>query len=368
MQPARLDATAFPHIFERVIAHAPYEVLLRLRLVDRASLELADSVLFRHVAFSHKDGMVNDLRTPRKEKGHHSPLYARSLSVQPPSLGRLPVRPLMTGTFGALIIPPHKGWAQTRVLDFETAVYVREHFEDRPEFPVLHTVRRRVLMSDPWLTDTFVDVVRVPSPGQYDSHVNTLPRGVKRHVVLVLYDPSWGGLEAPFKVNVPFWDVDVHAVFIFRPCPRDERFLAPRFPRQDGNSTKTFLRCFFSLIAHRYHASYTLVGLENVPLCILAAELDLSSEDLLVAAGYQSTGDHDHWAGVVNERTIEAIRALPTDVYEFLCDGEELPEVDDIVEVVTSNEYRSRVGEDVWVCESFGDALPVPLGSGPGEL
>ncbi|BEI88471.1 uncharacterized protein CcaverHIS019_0111890 [Cutaneotrichosporon cavernicola] len=361
---ARLDSTAFPHIYERVIANSPYELLLRLRLVNRASLMLADSVLFEHVAFSHKDGAVNDPRIPSKSLP--SQVYARSLSAASASssLRRLPVPAFMSGTFGILTVPPHGGWEHTRVLDFETAVRVLgPYFEDLVEFPVLHTVRRRAWIADLMPTHTFLDVLRVPPPGQFDSRINTLVRGVKRHVVLVLYDPLWEGLAAPFKVNVPFWDVDTHAVFLFRPCPRDERFLAPAPKQLKEGRTETFLRFFYSLVADRYHASYTLVGLENIPPYILAAELDVSSDDLLLAAAYQSTGHHDHWARVVKDHTIEAIRALSTDAGEFLSDDEEFLELDDVVEVLTCDEYRAREGEDVWVRESFGDVLPGLLGS-----
>jgi hypothetical protein len=362
MESAHLDATAFPHIFERVLAHAPYELLLRLRLVNRASLEFADRVLFEHIAFSHKNGIVHDPWTP--PEGTPSPVFARSMSAVSSSVARLPVPPLLFGTFGKITVPPHRGWAHTRLIDFETAVRVLgSYFEDGFGFPALHTVRRRAWIADLKPTDTFLDVLRLPPPGHYDSRINTLVPGVKRHVLLILYDPTWDGLAAPFNVNVPFWDAENHAVVIFRPCPRDERYPAPAPKRQEEESAETFLRFFFKLVADRYHASYTLVGLENVPPHILGAELGLSSDDLLLAAAHQSSGDDDHWPRVVAERTMEAIRALPTDAGDFLSDDEEFLELDDIVEVLTVHEYRTRVGEEVWECEAFGDTLPALLGS-----
>ncbi|BEJ02311.1 hypothetical protein CcaverHIS631_0701060 [Cutaneotrichosporon cavernicola] len=45
-----LDSTAFPHVFERIIDLAPFEVLLTLRFVSRATRTRVDKLLWRHVA------------------------------------------------------------------------------------------------------------------------------------------------------------------------------------------------------------------------------------------------------------------------------------------------------------------------------
>lgn len=44
-----LDRAAFPHIFDRILQHAPPTLLIRLRLVSRELHELVDERLFRHV-------------------------------------------------------------------------------------------------------------------------------------------------------------------------------------------------------------------------------------------------------------------------------------------------------------------------------
>lgn len=60
---ATLDATAYPHIFERVRAHAGYDLLIRLRLVNRASSALATAALFTHVIITRAE----DVTILRKE-------------------------------------------------------------------------------------------------------------------------------------------------------------------------------------------------------------------------------------------------------------------------------------------------------------
>lgn len=355
MEFARLDATAFPHIFELVLAHAPDELLLRVRLVNRASQTFVDRLLFEHVAFTHKGGPVY---TPGLTLPDPPPVvYAYSLSSRSFSSRRLPLPALVVGTGGKLIVPPHPGWAHTRVLDLETAMRTfGSHIEEPVEFPVLHTVRRRAWIFEQKSAHTLVDVLRVPLPWKHDKAIHPLAPGVERHVLLVLYDPTWDGVTSRIGFHSPWspWDLSSHAVIIFRPCPRDERVTHSHLIKEPTGRTGTFLHFFFCLVTNRYRGSYTFVGLENVPTHILAKELDLSSDDLLLAAAHQSTGDNEHWARVVAVRTIEAIRAIPSDDQEFL-------EVDDIVEVLTMDEYRAREGEDVWVRETFGDALPALL-------
>ncbi|BEJ13035.1 hypothetical protein CspHIS471_0302090 [Cutaneotrichosporon sp. HIS471] len=50
-----LDSTAFPHVFERIIDLAPFEVHLALRFVSRATRTRVDKLLWRHVAMGTQD-------------------------------------------------------------------------------------------------------------------------------------------------------------------------------------------------------------------------------------------------------------------------------------------------------------------------
>ncbi|KLT46201.1 hypothetical protein CC85DRAFT_281855, partial [Cutaneotrichosporon oleaginosum] len=341
MESALLDATAFPHIYERVVAHAPYELLLRLRLVSRASLESADRKLFEHIACS----------------GDNNPPVFRSLSSisSGSSVRRLPIPPLAEED-----VHPDSGLKYTQMIDIETFSENLDIYFMGVRFPALQTVRRRAwtILRAP---ATVVDVLRFPPHGTFDSCISPLVPVPPRHVILVLFDPLWDGLAWPINMIAPFWDVDVHAIIVFRSCPRVEG-LPIRITRpQDDQATGTFLRFFLRLVAHRHHKSYSIVGLEHIPPHILAEEVGLTSDDLLLAAAHQSTGDHQQWARVVAERTVDAIGALPTDAGEFLSDDEEFLDLKEIVEVLTLAEYRAREGEEVWERELFGDELPAPL-------
>lgn len=376
--PSKLDSTAFPHIFERVRAHAPYELLLRLRLVNRASRDVADAILFDHVAFSHNEGVSETLVCA----GMAFPIIAHSLSsscVDSKGKGpcRLPLPPLIRG-FGLTKLPSHDGWKHTRVLDFEAGLPMLnvagpQQNEGVPELPALQTVRRRVQVSVLPHVHSLVDVLRLPPPiDKTDSHVNVLFHGTQRHVILVLYDPACKGLAHDYRTDVPFWDAGTHCIMVFRACPSRLEGENAATRASDGSPSTgsvgiTFLNYFFFLVAERTHDSYTLVGLEDIPPPLLAIELGLDADDLALAPRLgsegvgHSTDNADTWAQLVQDRVVQTISSFPSDTEELFGDTPGFRKIEDMVEVLTMDQYRARVGEDVWRLETFGDVLPPPL-------
>lgn len=418
----KLDSTAYPHVYDCILSHAPYELLIRLRLVNRASRAAADAALFDHVAFTRNNGPSND--TPNPTDRSASSIIARSLSASytnngRPNPARLPVPPLPCAAYDIYSLPTNRGWSHTRTIDYETSVKVRDGHGRTLNLPALDMVRQRVWTGGSLHAHTYVDVLRLPNRyDKSDVFINPLPRGARKHVIVALYDPEWKGLADRYnEIDIPFWSATQHCVIVFRACPatltgtsrlhgkieegkvgecdgmdgkwpdeaqrvleRDEGQEARRgsegaqgvsddVAAQPRQLVPTFLEWFLGLVAGRTHASYTLVGLENVPASILALQLGLTADELALAPKPRGMAEcececesSDHaWARVVQDRTIEAVKALPSDADEWLSDDESPRVIEEEIEVLTMAEYRARVGEDIWARETFGGKLPVPL-------
>lgn len=412
---ATLDATAYPHIFERVRAHAGYDLLIRLRLVNRASSALATAALFTHVIITRVEEDVTILR--RKEASPPRLILLSSTG------GRLPVPPLRGDAYIPKL-PEHRGWAHTCTLDIETIV----RGLDQQAFPALKTVRRRVWTEDAPDAPTYVDAMPLPPEPGVEAYIDNVPEGTRKHVIVVLYDPNDQRLAEDNTLNVDFCESNVHGVFVFASAPAnglrpaaiiagmgDGPALAVRQggltaggvdddgsnsiieadlghddmveahceeashtddddddddmsdglsdnsllngPHLTLNPNRTFLNNFLWCAAQRTHQTYTLVGIEGVPPALLAKEFELDPED--VAA--RSRGPTDEWAKFVEQHVIEAIKGVE---YDHIEEEEEVyREVEEVVEVLTMAQYRARVGDEVWASETFGDgALGRSLG------
>lgn len=198
---ATLDATAYSHIFERIRVHAPYDLLMRLRLVNRASNASATAALFSHVIISRAehDTTLTNLRDM-------PPIVLLSARG-----GRLPV-PALPCELYLTKLPTHEGWSHTRTLDVATIV---RGLHDQ-EFPALETVRRRVWTEGAPEAHTYVDAMRLPQEPGAEAYIDNVSEVTRRHVIVVLYDSKDEQLANDSIMNIDFCEEDVHGVFIFR--------------------------------------------------------------------------------------------------------------------------------------------------------
>jgi hypothetical protein len=176
----------------------------------------------------------------------------------------------------------------------------------------------------------------------------------RRHVFAIPYDPD-------FIIGRSFWSLfpddseEGEEVFIFLRTPNPWR---PEKVTEPGGDEHQFLVRFLWRAALRPHLRSTFVGIEALPLPILAA--CGFSEDELAHAG---EGD-DEWAGIVRTR----ILARTTELLESVDDHwpflnwhvETSTPAAEFVEVLTLTEYRGRVGEEAWRVETFVDCRRDP--------
>jgi hypothetical protein len=371
---ASIEPTLYPHIFDCIAGHATFAELMRLRLVSRGARRAADAVLFRHVILQRP---IADRDLPAK----YFPTRAYSSSAKLSSerdRRQLPVAPFERESFSASL-SESDGWAHTRVVDFDANVSgLHEQVVDGQRqwkacrLPKLEMVRRHCRSEDVFVAPTLVDVLRLPpfpkvwpcdfssdedqmgydSDYAIDENRGSIPQPFKgytdRHVILVLYDP-----ELPlYPVEVSSgWGTQLLAetdcVFIFMECKaindsREYEFQNDEWP--------TFLHQFIVRAAFPLHKSYTFVGLEGVPLDILKAELRLRDRHLVFR------DDPDEWANVLEDGVIAMAGYVKPE--ERPDDGERVPitrEPGDNLEVITLDEYRQRVGDEIFDLETFAD-------------
>lgn len=208
MNEAKLDATAYPHILQRVVAFAPYELLMRLRLVNRALHATANAALFAHVAISRPSEDPHSRPDVGMDciSGSRLPVVLRSSTGGP-----LPVPPLPCDKV-SIALPEHPGWAYTRTLDLKTNA--RGLLD--AGLPALETVRRVTWTEDAPSAYTYVDAHHVPPRHDGELFIDFVSEETRRHVVVVLYDPMWKGLKRDSDMSVDFCQEDVDGVFIFR--------------------------------------------------------------------------------------------------------------------------------------------------------
>jgi hypothetical protein len=361
-----LDAQVYPHIWDRVRSHAPPELLLRLRLVDRAASAEATRTLFEHVVITRASAL--ELRSARG--------------------CRLPVPPFDDKAYHPKL--PPGPWELTRVLDLATSV---RGLDEQP-FPALRCVRRRVWSEDAPPSHTCVDVVRLPAPRGTEAFMDNVSEETRRHVTVVRYCPTTPALAEDSVMNIDMLEEGVDGVFVFLPCPSDGKAWArrrwdddipdyetgsdgPSFHSEDefdseaedegdgedeadgsgsdvgdtpvsGSAHRTFLNNFLWCAAQRIHKEYTFVGLESVPTHLIAQELKRDPAE--VAARAAEPG----WATYLSDAVVEGIRAIPRDPgwEEGVVDERD---VADVVEVLTMDAFRAQVGEQQWALETFAD-------------
>lgn len=115
---------------------------------------------------------------------------------------------------------------------------------------------------------------------------------------------------------------------------------------------KTFLWNYLWIAADRLHKSYTFVGLEEVAPELLALEFGLEVDDVIRRA----QGPRDEWARFIAKHTLDAIERIPPDEDEERQMDKRTTE--EVVEVLTMEQYRTRIGEEAWVRESLNDVEP----------
>ncbi len=159
--------------------------------------------------------------------------------------------------------------------------------------------------------------------------------------MLLLYDPAWSGSWGWGQMEYgasPAMNQD--GVLIFRAAP-----LTGPVPPQSKRGEDSFLADCLSLLTSGEYDSCTIVGLDTLPLHHLA-ELGLSDAETELASS-----DERRWVDTVAERVREFIQA----------DG--LYYADDLdyfnrIEVLTMDEYRTRVGEERFRLTTFSDGIP----------
>ncbi|BEJ15414.1 hypothetical protein CspHIS471_0500190 [Cutaneotrichosporon sp. HIS471] len=321
---SRLDAQAFPHIWELIESYASHKLLLRLRLVDRASCVKATRSLFSHVEIRAQS---------RTTEGN--PAFAFSFSNGP-----LPLQP--PRMMGPVDLSEHTGWEDTLVLD--ARVNIRDV---QPYLIGLEVVRRYPGVSLAPPAFTYVDVLRAPFVGRARVH----PTGylTERHVFVVLYDVA-APTDPTVHLTFPQAPAGEDAVFVFR----SSVLVEPTPSRMPGSErAETFLRTILCFVAQSSHASYTLVGLEDVPPFTLALELGLDPDDIVHRAEVRP----ESWAAFVADHVVRHIHAL----------GPHQDITMEHIRLLTMRDFRTEAGDEAWFRETMMDVDLAHL-QGPVEL
>jgi hypothetical protein len=138
-----------------------------------------------------------------------------------------------------------------------------------------------------------------------------------------------------------------------------------------------FLRPYLACIVMRLYDRYTLVGLEVLPDSVLTRNFDLSDADLALRPV-----DPDLWACRLKTIVMDALRGLPylmhrgrprhMDVYHAKSSYDHThrsqgrdnkhqldcqADIEQLVTILTRDEYRAQVGDETFMFETFEDEL-----------
>jgi hypothetical protein len=356
-----LDAAVYPHILDRVLFYAPYPLLLRLRSVSRALRDAADEVLFQHVVFTAES--VKNLDETRGSISSilgilpASPVvWDETRNSVPSILGMPPALRVAwqqdAGTTRSYTLPPHSGWAHTRVLDVAREIDSQHavHSLRSPDQAFKpDMVRCRGPRFTDFLAPTHLDVLRVPRqkrfspdllPGVFRYAAFPSAPAVAEHVMVLLYDPAWRGSWGWGQWDMPLPMPSVDGVLVFRPAP-----LPGPIPPHPEVSLEPFLTDCLFLIVQRRYKSCTIVGLEGLPSHHLAV-LGLSDEEMALADSDDARWVETVAAGVRKWMHVEGFKFDPR---ARNCD---------YIEVLTMDAYRARVGEERFRLTTFSDGIP----------
>lgn len=321
-----LDAACYPHIFERVIASAPHDSLVRLRRVSRATKAAADARLFERVRIVRSTHYAT-----------HS-LVALSFEGR-----RLPMGPSNSSDG----LAPSAQWANVRILHGDASVQDLPEQRNRlmvdvADMPALHTLRQVDTVGE---LDTVVNVIRFPDP----YCLAALPfYNARRHVFAVAYDPQWiVERDCSFHhLRVARPGDEVH---IFLPTPTAWRPKGSLAPAMDATR---FLHVHLLRAAAGLRERFIFVGVEALPRAVL---VHYGFDDTELALDTES----EEWVAAVRTRILTRIEDLVQHA-DSVRRGSRIPKhpdqaVEDYVEVLTFAEYRARVGEDTYELHTLAD-------------
>lgn len=268
-------------------------------------------------------------------------------------------------------------WANVQVLDCDLLDVAEPH---TPNLPALRVLRRAAANRAAPDAPAIVDMIRFPG---VHGGMPELPNvSVKRHVIVYAYDPRWIVGRRVYDIDkcVARWDGEEILILRRRPdtLEANEGAATQEEPgaREDAEATgvagtqeattdddddlsTSFLCDPLWRAAERRHRFFTYVGLEALPPAVLArygfddAELALANSD--------SDSAKDEWAATVRTRITEHILdlAAKVDVLRgYAIDWSETAwpaNVEDSFEVLTLDEYRKRVGEEMFGIETYAD-------------
>jgi hypothetical protein len=262
-----------------------------------------------------------------------------------------------------------------------------------------------ILTVPPWTPEhppapTYVDVLRLddkrPSAPPYE-HIHQASGTTKKHVLMFLFDPTWPWLVDIEQGESGKW-VD-HNVWVWRPHRDPCAYRKEMPPDPDAEYSGMYkgwpwpylswtLRNVVNMPFPNpwyWTLRHTFVGLESVPPELFGIEF--STDDLIA---------HDRgveaWGPVLRRRVLEMIRAVDEEErrmrsnHAWDSESEEQPTVAHLttvlrdhyadlgidpendphdiskrIRVLTMDEYRAEVGDEVWRAETWGEDIPEPM-------